>query len=211
MRRSVTALTLVCVLLGCRGPVAHDGGTDAGAQVDSGYDPNSGNPFEGPIVLDDARVSALDPSRLPAGGAPCLPPHMGRVTHVADGDTLVVEGTMPEVFRFNVRMIGVDTPEISHDGSPAECFGDDATAFTRQLDDHLVWLTFDAECRDRFDRHLAYVHVGAGAGDMWERQLLARGLGEVLTIAPNDSYATAFGRDEASAQAAGAGLWGACF
>ncbi len=211
MRGPSLVLVLACLLTGCPRAVPHDAGTDAGQPVDSGYDPGTGNSFEGPIVLDDQRVMELDPGRLPAGLSPCLPPHMGRVTRVADGDTLVVEGTVPEVFRFDVRMIGVDTPEVGRGGEPSDCFGDEASDFTQALRGHLVWLTFDQECRDRFDRHLAYVHIGVGAGDMWERQLLRRGMARVLTIAPNSSYASTFESDQAMAQSAGTGLWSACF
>jgi micrococcal nuclease len=209
MRGFVMSFGLACVLTGCPRPVPQDGGPDP--SVDANYDPSVGNLFEGPLVLDDPRVESLDPTRLPSGASPCLPPHMGRVTHVTDGDTIRVEGTVPEVFNMNVRMIGVDTPEVGHGGEPSQCFGDDARTFTSQLDGHLVWLTFDAECTDRFGRHLAYVHVGRGTGDLWERQLLARGMGRVLTISPNDSYEATFEQDQASAQRADAGLWGSCF
>jgi endonuclease YncB( thermonuclease family) len=205
MRDFAISLGLACLLTGCPRPVPpHDGGPE-------GCTPSAGNPFDGPLTLDDQRVSELDPACLPAGATPCLPPHMGRVTYVTDGDTLHVEGTVPEVFLMDVRMIGVDTPEIGHGGDPSDCFGDAAAEFTSQLDGRLVWLTFDAECRDRFDRNLAYVHVGDGTGDLWERQLLSRGMGRVLTIAPNSSYSPTFERDEAAAQSANTGLWGTCF
>lgn len=199
------AISLGLLLVGCPRPVPQvDGGPE-------GCVGNAGNPFDGPIVLDDDRVSATNPACLPAGAAPCLPPHLGRVTFVTDGDTLHVEGTVPEVFLMDVRMIGVDTPEVGHGGEPSDCFGEDAAAFTDQLDGRLVWLTFDDECTDRFGRNLAYVHVGDGTGDLWERQILSRGMGRVLTIAPNDSYAPTFEQDEARAQSADAGLWGTCF
>jgi micrococcal nuclease len=199
------AISLSLILVGCPRPVPpRDGGPE-------GCVANAGNPLDGPIVLDDDRVSATDPSCLPAGAAPCLPPHLGRVTSVVDGDTLRVEGTVPEVFLMNVRMIGVDTPEVGHGGDPSDCFGEAAAEFTRQLQGHLVWLTFDAECIDPFNRRLAYVHIGDGTGDLWERQLLSRGMARVLTIAPNNSYATTFEQDEARAQSGDVGLWGSCF
>lgn len=199
------AFSLGLLLVGCPRPVPQaDGGSE-------GCVANAGNPFDGPIVLDDDRVSGTDPACLPAGAAPCLPPHLGRVTRVVDGDTVHVEGTVPEVFLMDVRMIGVDTPEIGRGGDPSDCYAETAADFTRQLQGRLVWLTFDAACQDRFGRHLAYVHVGDGTGDFWERQILMRGMGRVLTIAPNRSFATTFEQDEASAQRAGAGLWGSCF
>lgn len=212
MRGWLTSLCVACLLSGCPRMVPHDGGVDAGPSpsVDSGYDPATGNAFEGPLVLDDERVKALDPSTLPAGTSPCREPILGRVTSVSDGDTIRVVGVPPYDFDERVRIIGVDTPEIAHDDEPAQCYGEEAKAFTNQLWRHLVWLTFDRECFDHFDRALAYVHVGAGTGDFWERQLLRRGMGRTLTIPPNNSYAGMFANDESSAQASGAGLWSAC-
>jgi micrococcal nuclease len=178
--------------------------------VDAGYDPELGNRFEGPLVLDDERVMGIDPSALRGGSAPCREPILGRVYRVVDGDTIHVEG-MSEVVDLDVRMIGVDTPEVAHDGMPGECYGEEASAFTGQLQGHLVWLTFDADCTDRFGRTLAYVHVGAGDGDFWERQLLRRGYANVLTIGGNDAYAAQFEADEVTASRENAGMWGFCF
>jgi micrococcal nuclease len=198
------------LLAGCPRQVGSgDAGAEAGP-VDAGYDPETGNRFEGPIVLDDERVRGLDPSALRAGRTPCRAPILGRVYRVSDGDTIHVEGTS-EIVDLDVRFIGVDTPEVAHDGMPAECYGDQATDFTEQLRGHLVWLTFDEDCTDRFGRTLAYVHVGAGDGDMWERQLLRRGYATVLTIGGNDTYAAQFETDEAAASSEDAGLWGFCF
>ncbi|HJL18708.1 MAG TPA: thermonuclease family protein [Sandaracinaceae bacterium LLY-WYZ-13_1] len=202
-------LVAACALMlaGCPRKV---GGDDAGPDAtDAGYDPEVGNRFTGPLVLDDARMEGIDPSALRAGSAPCRAPILGRVFRVADGDTISVEG-LSEVVVLNVRMIGVDTPEVAHEGMPAECYGDEAADFTRQLEGHLVWLTFDEDCTDRFDRTLAYVHVGTGDGDLFERQLLRRGFANVLTIGGNDAYATQFRSDESAAASENAGLWGFC-
>ena len=206
--RVASLLVLATTLYGCpRQIVDEDGGPMP--DVDSGYFLPQGNAFEGPLNLNDARLQALDPSTLRAGSTPCRAPVLVRVTRVVDGDTFNMNGIDGSVFG-PVRMIGIDTPEIEHPGQPAECYGAEATEFTEQLDGHLVWLTFDNECQDSFERLLAYVHIGAGSGDLWERQLLRRGFASEFAVGNNRAYASQFQTDEAQAVDAEAGLWGAC-
>ncbi len=174
------------------------------------YTAEAGNCFDTAISLDDARVTALDPAVLPALPTACHAPVLVRITHVRDGDTVDVEGVSDTSFRGGVRLIGVDAPEIEHPPEPADCFGSEAQVFTDQLDERLVWLTFDGDCLDPFDRWLAYVWVGGGAGDLWQRQLLRRGFSRVLTIAPNTGNAPTFVDDEMSALSTDRGLWSAC-
>jgi micrococcal nuclease len=162
--------------------------------------------FTGALVLDDFAIQSIDPSTLRAGTTPCRAPVLVAVDFVNDGDTIEVSGEISGP----VRLIGVDTPEVGRDGAPGECFADQASEFTRQLTSHLVWLTFDAECRDRFERNLAYVHIGAETSDLVQRHLLRRGFAETLTVSPNDSFAELFQRDQAAAADANAGLWQAC-
>src|SRR4051795_814071 len=54
-----------------------------------------------------------------------------RVSYVIDGDTVIVDEEDGE--RVHVRLIGIDTPEISHSGGPSECFGTRAARLTRSL------------------------------------------------------------------------------
>ena len=210
-RGALGSVVLVALLGGCPRPVDRpDGGTDAGL-VDASYDPSVGNRYAGPVVLDDDRVENLDPSTLRTGSSPCREPLLGRVYHVADGDTISVSGQSEIVDLPGVRLIGVDTPEIAHMGNPADCYGDEAAAFTQQLMGRLVWLTFDNTCLDRFDRTLAYVHVGAGAGDMWQRQLLRRGFAREFAVGDNRAFESVFVSDASIASAENLGLWAACF
>lgn len=213
MRRALLLLAVLTV--GCPRPApGADAGTDAGVGPTDGggYDPVLGNGFDGPLLLDDDRVARIDGSGLRAGTSPCHEPVRGRVYHVSDGDTFdftAADGSLDS----KVRIIGIDTPEINHppDTTPTQCYGDEATQFTRQLLDHQVWLTFDRDCRDDFGRLLAYVHIGAGANDFFERQLLRRGFARVLTVAPNSQYRSLFEADESTAMSENVGLWGACF
>lgn len=174
------------------------------------YTPTEGNCYDTTISLDDIRVSNLDPALLPAQPSACHEPVLVRITHVRDGDTVDVVGVSDTTFEGGVRLIGVDAPEIEHPPEPADCFGNEARIFSEQLDERLVWLTFDGDCFDPFSRWLAYVWVGGGSGDLWQRQLLRRGFSRVLTIAPNTGNASLFVDDEMSALTGDRGLWSAC-
>ncbi|NIX23075.1 MAG: hypothetical protein GWN07_25870 [Actinobacteria bacterium] len=173
------------------------------------YTEGVGYPFtEDPLVLDDSRVTSVDPETIPDRvSTPCMAPVMVTVTRIIDGDTVFVNGTG---IADRVRLIGVDAPEIAHDGMAAECYGDEAMAFTAALQSRQVWLTFDVECRDDFDRLLAYVWVGNGPQDLWSRQLVRRGYARAFRFEPNTSFADLLNMDQGVASGADAGLWGAC-
>lgn len=190
---------LLLGLLGCvdpgisEGPPADDSSTD-----DSAYDP------------DDA-IRALDPSLLPNGDTPCEPPRLARVVYVVDGDTAHVEpdgGGAEEILRF----IGLDAPELAHNGDPAECYGPEAAAFVDDLlADKLIWLTFDGTCRDTYDRTLAYLHLGAREEDFVNRAIVRTGYAPAYPWNGTDTFEDEFAADEADARDAGRGMWGACF
>lgn len=214
MRQTVGRLAAVLAILGLAGcPGLSD------EPSGEGYDPERGNAFDMPLSISDQRTLDLDPSTLPAAPAPCMPPWLGAVTNVVDGDTIdVVPIDSLTGAPVRVRMIGVDTPEIDHgpDRPPAEICGREAHGFSELLRGRYVWLTYDAECQDRTDtpRDLAYVWIGAGdstegagSSDMWNRQLLRRGFATTLAIAPNESFAATFEADAAIAEAAGLVLW----
>lgn len=130
------------------------------------------------------------------------------MTEVIDGDTVVVEVAGRTE---RVRLIGIDTPEVAGGFLPAECYGDEATAFTSALlpigaD---VRLTRDIEARDRYERLLAYVHR-SGDGLFVNLEIAAQGYAEALIIEPNTIHADDFYTAAAHARDQGMGLWSAC-
>lgn len=140
-----------------------------------------------------------------SGGASTL---SGRVTYVIDGDTVIAR--MEDGERVRLRLIGIDTPEIGHDGRPGECFGRRAADMTRDLVlGREVALEPGRERHDRYGRLLAYVRVLGGPDDL-ELTLLERGAARTLAIAPNTDRAAAYAEQERTARRAGRGLWGAC-
>ncbi len=190
---------MLLILLAC------SGGTESKPVVkesvpieDTGPDP----------AVDDARVRAL--TDLPQGPNPCEQPFIVRVTDVVDGDTFWSSrddggGSV------KVRMIGIDTPEISHDGDPADCWANEAWAHSRKgLVGKLVWLTFDGECIDPYDRSLAYVFRDNTDVGFWNRNLVRQGYATVFTFDNNDTFAGDIEADARAAREEGLGLWSNC-
>ena len=130
------------------------------------------------------------------------------VKEVVDGDTVIAE-VADRTER--VRLIGIDTPEVAGGFLPAECYGEEASAFTKSLlpPGTEVRLTRDTEARDRYDRLLAYIHR-AGDGLFVNLEIAANGYAEALIIEPNTTHAGAFYAAAAAARDQGWGLWGAC-
>jgi len=128
-----------------------------------------------------------------------------RVVHVVDGDTIEVdEGGRRET----VRLLGVDTPETVDPRKPVQCYGPEASAYTKQrLEGRGVRLELDVERRDRYSRLLAYVIVD---GRRFNDELLEGGYARLLVIAPNGLHARTMLLQELAAKRDGRGLWGTC-
>lgn len=132
------------------------------------------------------------------------------VTHVTDGDT--ISGQDGAGQRVRVRVLGIDAPELAHDGKPAQCGAEAARDALRSLVLHQrVTLTNDprADQIDRYGRRLAYVDLGgldvalhqveAGYAAAWHPRSEAR-------PARHANYQDA----ERAAQKASAGAWASC-
>jgi micrococcal nuclease len=128
-----------------------------------------------------------------------------RVVRVLDGDTIVVARGSS---RDTIRLLGVDTPEVHHPRKPVQCYGPEASAFTKaRLDGQTVRLEDDVERRDVYGRRLAYVYV---RGHRFEDTLLEHGYARLLVIEPNHAHARTMLEEELAARRHRVGLWGAC-
>ncbi|MCJ7437860.1 MAG: thermonuclease family protein [Acidimicrobiia bacterium] len=127
------------------------------------------------------------------------------VTDVVDGDTIRVDGGAL------VRLIGIDTPEVSGPYRDEECFGREASRRTTALIPRgtKVKLVFDVEHRDRYDRLLAYVHR-VSDGLFVNASLVRDGYAASLTVPPNVHDAERFRRLQREAREKQRGLWKAC-
>lgn len=80
-----------------------------------------------------------------------------QVISVSDGDTIKIDNNGKEV---TIRMIGVDTPETVDPRKPVQCFGKEASNFTKSLlTNAKVYLVSDPTQQniDRYGRWLRYV------------------------------------------------------
>jgi micrococcal nuclease len=122
-----------------------------------------------------------------------------RVIQAVDGDTIDVTPRVDG--REQIRLIGVDTPEV---GQP---YAQEASAFTRKrLEGLWVALEFDVERIDPYDRLLAYVYLPDGT--MFNAALLRAGYAQVATFPPNVKHTERLLAAQRQARAARRGLWG---
>ena len=128
------------------------------------------------------------------------------VERVVDGDTVMIDFHGKST---RVRLIGVDTPETVHPRKPVECYGPEASTFTKNLlrGEH-VFLRFGDERRDRYDRLLAYVYR-APDGLFVNLELVRQGYARAYLRYPFE-FAELFGEAQAKAVAVGKGVWGSC-
>ncbi|MGH7241061.1 MAG: thermonuclease family protein [Candidatus Saccharimonadales bacterium] len=136
-------------------------------------------------------------------------PGLYTVTHYDDGDTIVVDmnGT-----KETLRFIGVDTPETHDPRKPVQCYGPEASAFTKQLISaagNKVRLSSDPEStnRDRYDRLLRYIYLPDGR--LVQDELVKNGYAFYYPYFPFTKSAQ-FKAEEDTAMAAKKGLWGTC-
>jgi len=122
------------------------------------------------------------------------------VERVIDGDTFVINGG------HRVRLIGVNTPEITNGKN--EAYGLEAKQFTteRLLDKEVV-LIADVGDTDRYGRLLRYVFMKPEP-EMFNELLLKEGYANTMTVPPNVTYAERFVSLEREARENNRGLWG---
>ena len=98
---------------------------------------------------------ALEPA-VPSANGFANKGNLYQVLRIIDGDTIEIEY---EGHRTSVQLIGVNAPETVHPSKPPERFGSEATAFIQSLLlDKFVYLEFDGDKKDKYDRLLAYVY-----------------------------------------------------
>lgn len=119
-----------------------------------------------------------------------------------DGDTVNLRDGR------KVRLIGINTPELSIDDKPAEALATDARDALRGVinaSGGRVGLVFGEQRKDRYGRVLA--HLFSPDGGNLQAGLLDQGLAAALTIPPNDRFADCYRQAERAARCARTGLW----
>lgn len=130
------------------------------------------------------------------------------VERVVDGDTIICDIDGEKV---KVRMIGINTPESVAEDESRNCEeGVIASDYTKELlDGEKVFLEYDEEKLDQYDRTLAYVYLSDG--EMIESLLLEKGYATTMYREPNTKYADLFSELMKKAKNNKEGFWGTGF
>lgn len=123
-----------------------------------------------------------------------------KVKWVDDGDTIIVEDDR------RIRYIGINTPEIAHNGKPAEPFGYEAMEFNRKLVQHQkVRLEYDREIYDQYGRVLGYVFLPNGV--LVNNVLVLEGLAYCMPCVPSCKYDAVLLKSQQQAMLSKKGIW----
>lgn len=150
-------------------------------------------------------LGALAVAAVLAAPAAAAPAGLGRVAHVADGDTLTLTSGA------RVRLVQIDTPEVYYG---TECFGRQASAALKRLlpPGTTVRLVADPALDqvDRYGRLLRYV-IRVRDGLNVNVALVRAGIAAPYFYdGDRGRYAGLLARLALRARAAHLGLWGAC-
>lgn len=130
-----------------------------------------------------------------------------KVIDIVDGDTIVVDQDGSDK---TVRLLGVDTPEVKDPKRPVQCFGHEASDFTKQtLTARVVRLETDATQgdMDKYGRLLRYVYLEDGT--TINARLVFGGYAFSYDAYPTQ-MTVKFDEMEQDAKENKRGLWGAC-
>lgn len=136
-----------------------------------------------------------------------VPDGFVKVVDVLDGDTIVVLENGKEE---TVRLLGVDTPETRDPRRPVQCFGKEASDFTKNL---LVGRAVRMELdpteanRDKYNRLLRYVYLEDKS--MLNERLVYDGYAFAYEAYPTQKLEV-LKEMEAQAKKYNRGLWGGC-
>lgn len=131
------------------------------------------------------------------------PPEHAWVVRVFDGDTVLLDTGD------KVRYLGIDAPEVDHEGGPSDCYALQAWRRNQELvEGRKVLLRYDQVLRDHYGRLLAYVHLPDGS--CVNARLLREGCAVLFRTPKGFGRFDGFLRAQRDAMKAKAGLWGAC-
>jgi micrococcal nuclease len=156
-----------------------------------------------PAASPDLGASPWRPPDAPrSGNSPVLHDVIARVV---DGDTIVGRSAG------RVRLIGINTPELSGHASIVRCFGREAAHRMEELlpEGTAIQLQLDVEHQDKYGRLLAYVYRETD-GAFVNAMLVEQGYAMVATIPPNVAHVNQLLDLQTLARAKQRGLWSHC-
>ncbi|HNQ31335.1 MAG TPA: thermonuclease family protein [Candidatus Woesebacteria bacterium] len=155
-----------------------------------------------PSTIDDKYYEMLNPSRFT---------EYGLVTNISDGDTLTIDES------YDVRLMGIDTPELAHPEIfiKEECFGKDASLRLKQLlANTYVYLFKDQKDVDHYNRRLRFVFVpDRGNPTRYlsvNAYMVGEGFARAYALEPNQTYKQKIAALQQEAIQNKKGLWGTC-
>jgi len=124
-----------------------------------------------------------------------------RLKWVYDGDTIQLSDGR------KIRLIGINTPEISHNKKAAQAYSQQALQYlkTRLTGEDRLFLTWDKDKRDKYSRYLAYVSLADGSDVQAES--ISQGLAMSIVVPPNDQYLACYRQLESTARKQKRGIW----
>ena len=153
------------------------------------------------MVATETTLSAAVVTPVAAGGDRVA----AHISAVVDGDTVKLSylGTTEYI-----RMLGVDTPETKDPRKPVQCFGAEASRFTKEtLLNQDVTISFDETqgTRDKYNRLLLYIWLPDGT--LFNKLLISEGYAFEYTYNKPYLYQAEFKAAQADARTAARGLW----
>ncbi len=131
-------------------------------------------------------------------------PEYYQVKEVIDGDTIILENG------HQVRYLGIDAPEISHENVKEECGGKEATiANIDLLKGKRIRLIADQTDKDNYGRLLRYVYTDTG--ELVNYTLVKQGYAQALDQPPLGKFNNFFFQAQKRAKSEKLGIWKKCF
>lgn len=127
------------------------------------------------------------------------------VVDTSDGDTIIISKNCKPI---TVRLIGIDTPETVDPRKPVQCFGKEASDYTKNnVKGKKVQIETDdmQDTYDKYGRLLGYVILEDGTN--FNKKLVEEGYAYEYTYKTPYRYQKEFKEAQASAKANGKGLW----
>ncbi len=170
----------------------------------------TGETIEIPQPNDSQTIKAKDEPKLPDmdfSQTDFFKDGYEKVTYIrtTDGDTASFDMNGVNV---KCRFVGINTPEVAHNGEPAEAYGEAAKSFTADTLSNAYTIVLErddaAGTYDKYDRLLAWVWVD---GKLLAAQLVDEGLANTRYLRTNYKYAEYIIEIEDSAKKRNVGIW----
>lgn len=122
-----------------------------------------------------------------------------KVVKITDGDTVVLENG------YKIRLIGIDAPELSHNGNKAECYSNESTdKLSNLILNKYVKLEKDRTDEDRYKRKLRYIYLD---NTLINEVMVKDGFAKSYPYPPDVKYQDQIELAQKSAKSNSIGMW----